>query len=117
MSFGRLNSLEAQPTAARDSEDAQYHDDPEFHRLTEGLSNQLFTLTSNISRLSNQIALLGTKRDTDRVRERVHNLLEETRGGFKDAGEDLKKLQSWEDVNVRYPLCNWTDIFECCEEF
>jgi syntaxin 7 len=50
--------------------------------------------------LSNQIALLGTKRDTERVRERVHNLLEETRSGFKDVGEGLKKIQTWEDVNV-----------------
>ena len=99
MSFNRLNSLEAQPMGGR-YDDSEYHDDPEFHRLTESLSNQLFTLTSNISRLSNQIALLGTRRDTERVRERVHGLLEETRVGFKDVGEDLKKIQSWEDADV-----------------
>ncbi|BDD56397.1 hypothetical protein MPDQ_001286 [Monascus purpureus] len=99
MSFNQLSSLEAQPTTARRSGGPEYHDDPEFHRLTESLSNELFTLTSNISRLSNQIVLLGTKRDTERVRERVHDLLDETRTGFKDAGEDLKKLQSWEDIN------------------
>ena len=98
MSFGRLSSLEAQPTNGRYED--QYHDDPEFHRLTESLSSQLFNLTSNISRLSNQISLLGTRRDTDRVRERVHDILEETRNGFKDVGEDFKKLQSWEDTDV-----------------
>lgn len=102
MSFDRLNSLESQSTPLRRSEDPQYRDDPEFHRLTENLSNQLFNLTSNISRLSNQIALLGTKRDTDRVRERVHDLLEETRSGFKDVGDGIKKAQTWEDVNVRF---------------
>jgi hypothetical protein len=95
MSFDRLSSLEAQP-----SNDAQYQDDPEFQRLTEKLSNELFALTSNISRLSNQIGLLGTKRDTERVRERVHDLLEETRDGFRDVGEGIKKVQMWEDVNV-----------------
>jgi syntaxin 7 len=68
--------------------------------LTETLSNQLFKLTSNTSRLSNQISLLGTKRDTERVRERVHDLLEETREGFRDVGEGIKKVQMWEDVNV-----------------
>jgi len=99
MSFDRLSSLEAQPTTLRRGD--EYHDDPEFHRLTEQLSNQLFTLTSNISRLSNQIALLGTKRDTERVRERVHDLLEETRAGFKEVGEGIKKVQTWEDVTVR----------------
>jgi syntaxin 7 len=104
MSFDRLNSLEAQPTTYRRSDDPQYHDDPEFQRLTESLSNQLFTLTSNITRLSDQIALLGTKRDTERVRERVHNLLEQTRTGFREVGEGIKKVQNWEDVNVCHPV-------------
>lgn len=88
----------------RRSEDPQYRDDPGFDHLAEGLSDQLFTLTSSISSLSNQIALLGTKRDTERVRERVHNLLEETRAGFKDVGEGIKKIQTWEDVNVSLQL-------------
>ncbi len=100
MSFDRLPSLEAQPTTTRRSDDPQYSDDPGFRQLSESLSNQLFTLTSNISRLSNQIALLGTKRDTERVRERVHDLLEETRDGFKDVGEGIKRIQTWEDVSV-----------------
>lgn len=100
MSFDRLNSLEAQPTTFRRSDDPQYRDDPDFDRLAESLSNQLFTLTSNITRLSEQVALIGTKRDTERVRERIHNLLEETRTGFKDAGEAIKKVQTWEEVNV-----------------
>ncbi|KAJ5502208.1 t-SNARE [Penicillium fimorum] len=89
----------------RRDEDPQYRDDPDFDHLAEQLSDQLFTLTSNISRLSNQISLLGTKRDTDRVRERVHNLLEETRTGFRDVGEGIKQIQTWEDVN---PSQKWT---------
>jgi syntaxin 7 len=100
MSFDHLSSLEAQRPGQRRQGDAQYHDDPNFQRLTETLSNQLFKLTSNTSRLSNQISLLGTKRDTERVRERVHDLLEETREGFRDVGEGIKKVQMWEDVNV-----------------
>ena len=107
MSFNQLNNLEAQPPiddrspALRRDEDPQYRDDPEFDRLTETLSNQMFTLTSNISRLSNQISLLGTKRDNERVRERVHDLLEESRSGFKDVGDGIKTVQKWEDINVR----------------
>ncbi|KAI9042537.1 SNAP receptor PEP12 [Aspergillus affinis] len=105
MSFDRLSSLESQPTTMRRSDDPQYRDDPEFYRLTETLSNQLFGLTSNITRLSDQIALLGTRRDTERVRERVHNLLEQARSGFKEVGEGIKKVQTWEDVN---PSQKWT---------
>lgn len=102
MSYDRLNSLEAQPTTMRRDEDPHYRDDPDFDRLSVQLSDQLFELTSNITRLSNQIGLLGTKRDTERVRERVHNYLEETRTGFRDVGEGIKQLQTWEDVNVCY---------------
>jgi hypothetical protein len=51
------------------------------------------------------VALLGTKRDTERVRERVHDLLEESKDIFKEVGEGVKKIQSWEDVSVslRHP--------------
>ncbi|MCJ1431906.1 hypothetical protein MMC27_001262 [Xylographa pallens] len=83
----------------RRNEDPEFRDDPEFDRFTEDLSVKLFSLTSNIARLSSQISLLGTKRDTDRVRERVHDLLEESRDGFKDVGEGIKKLTSWEDLS------------------
>jgi len=97
MSFDQLSSLESQPTTMR-SGDA-YTDDPEFSKLSQDLMNKLFTLTGNISRLSNQVALLGTKRDTERVRERVHDLLEETTEDFKNIGEGVKRIQSWEDVS------------------
>jgi len=106
MSFDRLSSLESQPTTTRRQDDAQYRDDPEFSRLAESLSTRLFELTTNISRLSNQIALLGTRRDTDRVRERVHDLLEETRDGFKEVGEGIKKVQGWEDLNASQRYTN-----------
>ncbi|KAL8753180.1 MAG: hypothetical protein Q9199_005226 [Rusavskia elegans] len=99
MSFDRSPALESQPTTTRREDDAEYRDDPEFSRFTEDLSVKLFSLTSSIARLSQQINLLGTKRETDRVRERVNDLLEEARSGFKDVGERVKKLTTWEDLN------------------
>ncbi len=96
MSFDRLSSLESQPTTTRRQEDPHYRDDPEFQKFTEQLSTRLFELISNISRLSNQIS----KRDTERVRERIHDLLEETRDGFKEVGEGVKRAQTWQDLNV-----------------
>ena len=89
------------PTTYRRSDDPEYRDDPDFSRFSESLSEQLFSLTSKIGRLSQQLNLLGTKRDTERVRERVHDLLEEARDGFKEVGEGVKKLTTWEDLSVR----------------
>jgi t-SNARE complex subunit (syntaxin) len=93
-----LTGLIAQPTTWRRSDDPQYADDPEFQALTTKLSDQLFTLTSSISRLNNQITLLGTRRETDRVRERVQDLLQETGDSFKEIGEGLKRVSNWEDL-------------------
>jgi len=111
MSFDQLPSMESQPTTMRRSEDPEYRDDPEFSGFTEELSVKLFTLTSNIARLSTQISLLGTKRDTERVRERVHDLLEETRDGFKEVGEGIKKLTSWEDLSVGDWACSLENVY------
>ncbi|PUU75854.1 t-SNARE [Tuber borchii] len=96
MSFDRLPSLEAQPTT---SHATGYSDSPEFDRLTTQLSSQLFTLTSNISNLSRELSLVGTKRDSEALRERVKKLLNETRAGFKSVGEGVKKVQDWPDVS------------------
>lgn len=100
MSFNRSSALESQPTNWRREDDPAYADDPEFRRFTQELSDKLFSLTSNVSRLSSQVGLLGTKRETDRVRERVKDLIDEGNKGFKDVGEGLKKVLAWEDVGV-----------------
>ncbi|KAL9032834.1 MAG: hypothetical protein Q9214_007790 [Letrouitia sp. 1 TL-2023] len=99
MSFNRSPVLESQPTTMRREDDPEYQDDPDFSRFAEEISVKLFQLTSNIARLSQQINLLGTKRETDRVRERVNDLLEEARSGFKEVGEAVKRLTTWEDLN------------------
>jgi len=100
MSFDQLSSLESQPTTVRWEGDSQYTDDPDFKKLSQDLMAKLFSLTGNISTLSREVSKLGTKGDNERLRERVHDLLEETKDAFKDAGDGVKKLQSWEDVSV-----------------
>ncbi len=96
MSFDQLSSLEA----GRRRGNAGYSDDPDFQRLSQDLMNRLFKLNGNNQRLSGEVGHLGTRRDTPRVRERVHELIEESRGAFKEVGEGVKKIQTWEDVTV-----------------
>lgn len=102
MSFNQLSSLESQNVGFQRYEDPQYVDDPEFQKLSKELMAKLFTLTGNISRINNEVALIGTKRDKERLRERVHNLLEESKEVFKEIGQGVKKIQSWEDINVSF---------------
>lgn len=102
MSFDHLSSLESQPTNTRRQDDPQYADDPEFQHVSKDLMSKLLSLGGNVGKLQNQVSLLGTKRETERVRERVQTLLEELKDSFKDAGEGVKKIQSWDDVSVSY---------------
>ncbi|AEO71756.1 50ec1210-8dd7-4a36-b250-eb9a215581e9 [Thermothielavioides terrestris] len=94
MSFDQLSSLEA----GRRRGTPSYSDDPEFQRLSQDLMNKLFRLNGNNQRLNGEVGHLGTRRDTPRVRERVHELIEESREMFKEVGEGVKKIQTWEDV-------------------
>lgn len=96
MSFDQLSSLEAGGRRGSPS----FSDDPDFQRLSQDLRNKLFKLSGNNQRLKGELGHRGTRRDTPRVRERVHELLDESRGLFKDVGEGVKKVQTWEDVTV-----------------
>ncbi|KAF2127419.1 t-SNARE [Dothidotthia symphoricarpi CBS 119687] len=98
MSFHRSSALEAQPTTWRREDDPQYADDPEFRDFANKLSDDLFALTRNVGRLSQELAKLGTKHETARVRERVKSTVEETSDKFKEIGEGLKKITTWHDV-------------------
>ncbi|ROT43589.1 SNARE domain-containing protein [Sodiomyces alkalinus F11] len=93
MSYDQLSSLES-GTASRGG----YSDDPGFKQLQTELMNKVLGLRRNISKLSSDVDLLGTRRDTPRVRERVHDLLEKLRETCKDIGQGVKKLQTWEDL-------------------
>ncbi|KAL1890617.1 SNAP receptor [Sporothrix stenoceras] len=76
----------------------QYSDDPDFQKLAQQLSNKLFKLQGNIANLSRDIGHLGTRQDNARVRERVTDVLDESREMFKEVGEGVKKVQGWDDV-------------------
>lgn len=96
MSFDRLGSLEAPPTTQRSP---GYSDDPDFDRQTKLLSDHLFRLNSNVSRLSQQIALMGTPKDSETIRDRVKSLMDQTREQIKQVGDGVKKIQNWEDCS------------------
>jgi t-SNARE complex subunit (syntaxin) len=88
MSFAHLSTLESQPS---------YHDDPLFSSLTTSLSSRLFTLTSNVTQLNRHLSLLGTKKDSSDVRRRITELLDQTRDGFKDVTDGVKRIKNWQD--------------------
>lgn len=97
MSFDQLSSLEA----GRHGESGGYSDDPGFKTLLHELRTKLSDLERNILKLRTDVNLLGTRRDTARVRERVHDFLEKSRDTCLELGEGIKKLQTWDELSVR----------------
>ncbi|KAK6845740.1 hypothetical protein PG995_015850 [Apiospora arundinis] len=101
MSFDQLSSMEAGGGGRRSgngnrSGGGAYSDSPEFSRLNQTLTNALFHLQGNNDKLRTEIDRLGTRQDKPRLRERVQALLEESRDQFKEVGEGVKKLQTWD---------------------
>lgn len=95
MAYERLSSLEA-------GQSGGYTDDPAFQDLQYELKNKLQSLLSNNRKLANDVNVLGTKKDTPRLRERVHNTMEKSREICKEIGDGVKKLQTWDDLTVRF---------------
>ncbi|KAK7921691.1 hypothetical protein PG985_009713 [Apiospora marii] len=103
MSFDQLSNLESGGGGRRSGNSninrsgGAYSDSPEFSRLNQTLTNSLFHLQGNNDKLRTEIDRLGTRQDKPRLRERVQALLEESRDQFKEVGEGVKKLQTWDD--------------------
>lgn len=94
MSFDQLSNLESGRRGG-------YADDPAFQELQYDLKSKLQALLSSNRKLANDVNVLGTKKDTPRLRERVHNSMEKTREMCQAIGEGVKRLQTWEDLTVR----------------
>ncbi|KAM0246598.1 hypothetical protein ACHAQJ_010159 [Trichoderma viride] len=92
MAYERLSSLEAGQSGAG------YSDDPAFQDLQYELKNKLQSLLGNNRKLANDVNVLGTKKDTPRLRERVHDTMEKSREVCKEIGDGVKKLQTWDDL-------------------
>lgn len=105
MAYDRLSSLEAGQSGAG------YSDDPAFQDLQYELKNKLQSLLSNNRKLANDVNVLGTKKDTPRLRERVHNTMEKSREICKEIGDGVKKLQTWDDLSV----CLQNTYFSRCD--
>ena len=91
MSYDQLSNLE--------SGSRGYTDNPEFQNLQYDLKHKVQTLLTGNHKLNNDINVLGTKKDTPRLRERVHNAMEKQRGLCREIGEGVKRLQTFDDLS------------------
>ena len=94
MSYDQLSSLES------GGRRGGYSDDPAFQDLQYQLKGKLQSLLESNRKLANDVNVLGTKKDTPRLRERVHGSMDKARELCREIGEGVKRLQTWEDLSV-----------------
>ncbi|KAF4582113.1 syntaxin 7 [Ophiocordyceps camponoti-floridani] len=94
MSYEQLSNMES---GRRDP--GGYSDDPAFRNLQHDLKTKLQSLLSGNRKLANDVNVLGTKKDTPRLRERVHNSMDKARDLCRDIGDGVKRLQAWDDLS------------------
>ncbi|KJZ80162.1 hypothetical protein HIM_00012 [Hirsutella minnesotensis 3608] len=92
MSYDQLSNLESGRRGG-------YSDDPAFQDLQYDLKSKLQSLLSSNRKLANDVNVLGTKKDSPRLRERVHNSMDKTRDLCREIGDGVKRLQSWDDLS------------------
>ncbi|KAF4337880.1 syntaxin 7 [Fusarium beomiforme] len=90
MSYDQLSNLESGRRG--------YSDDPAFQDLQYDLKSKLQALLSSNRKLANDVNVLGTRKDTPRLRERVHNSLDKTMEMCKEIGDGVKRLGTFEDL-------------------
>jgi syntaxin 7 len=96
MSFNDMNDLEAQPTSYSDNATSS----PEFARLTKSISQKIFSITSNVALVHRYIGLLGTPRDTDKMRASLMDTLNKTKDITKDLIPNIRTLSRWDAEEI-----------------
>jgi hypothetical protein len=95
MSFNDLNDLEGHP--AEDSDETQ---SPEFINLTKAISAKVFKLSSNVTLVHRYIGLLGTPRDTEKMRTSFMDTLTRTQKLTKELLPTIRELSHWDAEQV-----------------
>ncbi|BEJ16079.1 hypothetical protein CspHIS471_0506840 [Cutaneotrichosporon sp. HIS471] len=69
--------------------------DPEFTRVKDAVSIQIFKIQSNVQGIQRLLDKLGTTSDGPSVRTSLHNLTESTRDMVKKSTDEIKALASF----------------------
>ncbi|KAF9909273.1 hypothetical protein EC991_008910 [Linnemannia zychae] len=63
-----------------------------FNAKVNQISQQVFKISSNVSSIQRLVRFLGTNKDTEDVRNKLHDLTEQTRQQVKETSQEIKDL-------------------------
>ena len=99
MSFNELDNLqdlEAQTGGFSDDIERS----PEFAQLVRSISQNIFQITSNVTSIHRSVGLMGTPRDTDKMRATLMDLLSKTRDISKNTIPQIRTLSAWDPTEI-----------------
>ncbi|KAF9921553.1 hypothetical protein FBU30_008388 [Linnemannia zychae] len=64
----------------------------EFSAKVNQISQQVFRISSNVSSIQRLVGFLGTNKDTEEVRNKLHDVTEQTRDQVKETSQEIKDL-------------------------
>lgn len=92
MSFNRLADLESQRSTPTSTSG--------FAKQTNVISRRIFQITSNITQIQRLLQAISSKKDNEQSRASLRTLLETTRESVKSTGEEIKKLDSFDEAEI-----------------
>ncbi|KAJ2403677.1 hypothetical protein H4218_005612 [Coemansia sp. IMI 209128] len=99
MSFNDLErGTYAQNTSSNPSTVA--NDEEEYRRTVQQVSRKVFQINASVANIRQLVAQLGTSRDTQRLRQDIHNKMEATRDLVKTTSTELKALSEYQHSNT-----------------
>ena len=110
MSFNDFNDLEAPPSSFSNPTNAS----PEYSSLTKAITQKIFSITSNVTLIHRYIGLLGTSRDTEKMRSSLMDALGKTKTMIKEIMSNIRQLSNWEEIGPgeKYEQRKLTDDFQ-----
>ncbi|KAF9184265.1 hypothetical protein BGZ51_003463 [Haplosporangium sp. Z 767] len=70
-----------------------------FSARVNQISQQVFRISANVSSIQRLVGFLGTNKDTDDVRNKLHEVTEETRTQVKDTSQEIKDLAKLDNTH------------------
>ncbi|KAJ1954632.1 hypothetical protein EC988_002328 [Linderina pennispora] len=94
MSF---NDLERGNYGQQQQQGSGLSDEEQLYKKTvQGLSQKIFRINASVANIRQLVGQLGTSRDTARLRQDIHNKMENTRELVKGTASELKSLSEFQ---------------------
>lgn len=72
-----------------------------FSAKVNQLSQQIFRISSNVSSIQRLVGFLGTNKDTEDVRNKLHDVTEQTRLQVKETSQEIKDLARLDNTHSK----------------